>query len=47
MKQEEEQFARLSKVIKIGLIRKVTFEQTFERSERVSKYISVGRELQR
>lgn len=29
------------KVIKIGLIRKVKFEQTFERSERVSKYISV------
>lgn len=35
------------KVIKIGLIRKVKFEPTFERSERVSKYISVGRELQR
>lgn len=47
MKQKEEQFARLSKVIKTGLIRNLKFEQTFERSERVSKYISERRELQR
>lgn len=47
MKQKEEQFARFSKVIKIGLIRRVKPEQTSERSERVSEYISVGRELQR
>lgn len=36
MKQEEEQSARLSKVVNIRFIEKVKFEQTFERSERVS-----------
>lgn len=46
VKQKEQQLAGLSKVIKTGLIRKVKFEQTFERCESASKYISVGRELQ-
>lgn len=46
MKQVEDQLARLSKVVSIGLIGKLNLSKHLKEVRELAKYISLGRESQ-